>query len=45
VTHTGKQPQVLEESITVDVESEDGFTQGYRNTFSATPWDVFYRPR
>ncbi|GAA0387866.1 type VI secretion system tip protein VgrG [Pseudomonas veronii subsp. inensis] len=44
VTHTGKQPQVLEESITVDVESEDGFTQGYRNTFSATPWDVFYRP-
>ncbi len=38
VTHTGKQPQSLEESITADVEPD------YRNTFSATPWDVFYRP-
>ena len=44
VTHTGKQPQALEEAITSAVKSEDGFTQGYRNTFSAIPWDVFYRP-
>lgn len=41
VTHSGKQPQVLEESAT---NPEAGFTQGYRNSFSAIPWDVFYRP-
>jgi len=41
VTHTGKQPQVLEESFT---NTEGSFTQGYRNSFSAIPWDVFYRP-
>lgn len=44
VTHSGKQPQSLEEAVTSDVKSEDGFTQGYRNSFSAIPWDVFYRP-
>lgn len=44
VTHSGKQPQALEESVTSDVKPEDGFTQGYRNSFSAIPWDVFYRP-
>jgi type VI secretion system secreted protein VgrG len=44
VTHTGKQPQVLEESVTSAAEPEDGFTQGYRNSFSAIPSDVFYRP-
>ncbi|HJR30012.1 MAG TPA: type VI secretion system tip protein VgrG [Pseudomonas sp.] len=44
VTHSGKQPQVLEEVVTSDAKSEDGFTQGYRNRFSAIPWDVFYRP-
>ena len=44
VKHSGKQPQVLEESITSEVQPEDGFTQGYRNSFSAIPWDVFYRP-
>lgn len=44
VNHVGKQPQALEEAITSDAKSEDGFTQGYRNTFSAIPWDVFYRP-
>ncbi|PSS57010.1 type VI secretion system tip protein TssI/VgrG, partial [Pseudomonas sp. BBP2017] len=42
VTHEGKQPQVLEESA--DSQAEDGFSQGYRNRFSAIPWDVFYRP-
>jgi len=44
VSHVGKQPQALEEAITSDVKPEDGFTQGYRNSFSAIPWDVFYRP-
>lgn len=44
VTHTGKQPQALEEAITGDVQTEDGFIQGYRNSFSAIPWDVLYRP-
>jgi len=49
IQHEGKQPQVLEESITSDVKPEDGFTrgglpQGYRNRFKAIPWDVFYRP-
>ncbi|MDI3356234.1 type VI secretion system tip protein VgrG [Pseudomonas sp. UYIF39] len=44
VTHAGKQPQSLEEAITSDVKPEDGFTQGYRNSFSVIPWDVFYRP-
>lgn len=44
VTHSGKQPQALEETIAGDINPADGFTQGYRNTFSAIPWDVFYRP-
>ena len=44
VSHRGKQPQSLEEAITSDVQAADGFTQGYRNSFSAIPWDVHYRP-
>ncbi|MBC3269777.1 type VI secretion system tip protein VgrG [Pseudomonas sp. SWRI81] len=40
IEHRGRQPQVLEESVTSDGES----FQGYRNTFVATPWDVFFRP-
>jgi type VI secretion system secreted protein VgrG len=45
VFHEGKQPQVLEESVTSDTTSnEDDFHQGYRNRFLATPWAVFYRP-
>ncbi|WP_460123258.1 type VI secretion system Vgr family protein [Pseudomonas sp. H3_G09] len=40
VEHRGRQPQVLEESVTSDGES----FQGYRNTFVATPWDVIFRP-
>ncbi|PSS57665.1 type VI secretion system tip protein VgrG [Pseudomonas sp. BBP2017] len=44
VTHEGKQPQVLEESLGSDSPPADGFSQGYRNRFSAIPWDVFYRP-
>ncbi|MDD2050813.1 type VI secretion system tip protein TssI/VgrG, partial [Pseudomonas putida] len=44
VTHEGKQPQVLEESASSEKPPKDGFSQGYRNSFSAIPWDVFYRP-
>lgn len=40
IEHRGRQPQVLEESVTSDGES----FQGYRNTFVATPWDVVFRP-
>lgn len=43
VNHVGLQPQVLEESIT-DATAKDGFSQGYRNHFVATPWDVIFRP-
>lgn len=43
VQHEGKQPQVLEESVT-DAKGVDGFQQGYRNSFTATPWSVLYRP-
>lgn len=45
VQHHGKQPQVLEESVTSDTtEHKDDFHQGYRNRFSATPWNVINRP-
>jgi len=59
VIHEGKQPQVLEESITLSPGSHiqapsplvgegwgegAAFTQGYRNHFTATSWDVPYRP-
>lgn len=46
IHHQGYQPQVLEESTSCDLEPDtDAFEQGYRNTFLATPWDVFYRPK
>ncbi|VVM52555.1 type VI secretion system tip protein TssI/VgrG [Pseudomonas fluorescens] len=45
VLHEGKQPQVLEESMTSDTTAlKDDFHQGYRNRFQATPWDVPNRP-
>jgi type VI secretion system secreted protein VgrG len=45
IVHEGKQPQVLEESVTSDTPySDDGFNQGYRNHFLCTPWEVTYRP-
>ncbi|PMX04310.1 type VI secretion system tip protein VgrG [Pseudomonas sp. FW215-R2] len=44
VTHTGRQPQVLEESATNELKPTDGFTQGYRNSFRAIPADVVFRP-
>jgi type VI secretion system secreted protein VgrG len=51
VLHEGKQPQVLEESVTNDSAlsktksaTDEDFTQGYRNRFLATPWAVPYRP-
>ncbi|MFW0754167.1 type VI secretion system tip protein VgrG [Pseudomonas sp. H11T01] len=43
VEHFGKQPQVLEESVPQG-KSDDDFSQGYRNHFLATPWEVIYRP-
>ena len=46
IRHEGLQPQVLEESLPSDTsDRKDDFHQGYRNTFTATPWDVFYRPQ
>ena len=44
IHHEGKQPQVLEEAVSSDVSAADGFTQGYRNVFSATPWQTPFRP-
>ena len=44
IHHEGKQPQVLEESVIEHGEADNGFQQGYRNRFSATPWTVPYRP-
>ncbi|WP_129972433.1 MULTISPECIES: type VI secretion system tip protein TssI/VgrG [unclassified Pseudomonas] len=44
ITHTGRQPQVLEESVSSETQSADGFTQGYRNTFHAIPAEVVFRP-
>lgn len=44
VSHDGRQPQVLEESVTSDAKDTDGFTQGYRNTFSVIPAEVVFRP-
>ncbi|MFJ3008284.1 type VI secretion system tip protein VgrG [Pseudomonas fluorescens] len=45
IFHEGRQPQVLEESVTSDTtDLKDDFHQGYRNRFSAIPWDVPYRP-
>jgi len=43
ITHTGKQPQVLEESAS-GTDAGDDFSEGYRNHFVATPWDVIFRP-
>ncbi|SEP96091.1 type VI secretion system tip protein VgrG [Pseudomonas sp. NFPP19] len=44
VEHEGRQPQVLEESVTSD-ERHGGFNQGYRNRFSAIPSETFFRPQ
>ncbi|EXF44054.1 Rhs element Vgr protein [Pseudomonas sp. BAY1663] len=44
IHHQGRQPQVLEESTPSDTQPDDGFQQGYRNRFLATPWDIPYRP-
>lgn len=44
VTHTGRQPQVLEEHATNETTTADGFTQGYRNSFRAIPAEVVFRP-
>ncbi|NRH29972.1 hypothetical protein FEZ62_20350 [Pseudomonas sp. MS19] len=45
VRHEGKQPQVLEESVSSDTtQLKDDFDHGYRNVFIATPWAVIHRP-
>ena len=44
LTHEGRQPQVLEESAANPGVADSDFRQGYRNTFLATPWEVFFRP-
>lgn len=43
IDHVGKQPQVLEETSTTLPDTDD-MSQGYRNHFVATPWDVIFRP-
>ncbi|WP_434699334.1 type VI secretion system tip protein VgrG [Pseudomonas sp. D1-1] len=40
VDHHGRQPQVLEENASVGADE----FQGYRNSFLATPCEVFFRP-
>ncbi|MQU63430.1 type VI secretion system tip protein VgrG [Pseudomonas sp. FSL R10-1350] len=46
VQHEGKQPQVLEEYGANTAQADaGGFSQGYRNTFQATPEAVTYRPQ
>lgn len=42
LTHEGRQLQVLEEAMRSEIHPSD--FQGYRNTFTATPWDAPYRP-
>ncbi|WP_095054336.1 type VI secretion system tip protein TssI/VgrG [Pseudomonas sp. Irchel s3b2] len=42
VTHEGQQLQVLEEAMPSQIHAAD--FQGYRNTFTATPWEALYRP-
>ncbi|CAD5199707.1 type VI secretion system tip protein TssI/VgrG [Pseudomonas sp. FEN] len=44
LVHEGQQPQVLEESAASPNSTDSDFRQGYRNSFLATPWDVFFRP-
>ncbi|MEJ5061378.1 MULTISPECIES: type VI secretion system tip protein TssI/VgrG [unclassified Pseudomonas] len=42
LTHQGQQSQVFEEAIASHIHASD--FQGYRNTFTVTPWDALYRP-
>ncbi|RMN50678.1 type VI secretion system secreted protein VgrG [Pseudomonas syringae] len=42
VRHEGRQPRVLEESA-CEIQNSGDFHQGYRNTFTTTPWYALYR--
>lgn len=44
INHHGNQPQVLREFAPHPQVKQDGLTQGYRNTFEATPWRAHFRP-
>ncbi|RIJ09182.1 type VI secretion system tip protein VgrG [Pseudomonas sp. 91RF] len=45
IRHEGKQPQVLEETADhASADPEKDFIQGYRNHFTATPWEAIHRP-
>jgi type VI secretion system secreted protein VgrG len=44
VSHHGEQPQVLEEFSASEPLKREGLTQGYENTFEATPWRTHFRP-
>lgn len=44
ITHRGRQPQVTEAFRMAAPDADDGFVQGYRNTFTASPERVTFRP-
>ncbi len=48
IDHQGLQPQVLEEGLgtprLLPAPGDDGWTQGYRNSFQAIPWQLPFRP-
>ncbi|WP_434677369.1 type VI secretion system tip protein VgrG [Pseudomonas sp. R1-18] len=44
IHHEGRQPQVAEEQTDFEPDVANTLEQGYRNRFSATPWDVAHRP-
>lgn len=48
IDHQGRQPQVLEEGLgtpaLLTLPGDEGWTQGYRNSFHAIPWQLPFRP-
>lgn len=49
IEHQGRQPQVLEEGLgtpaLLTLPGDNGWTQGYRNSFHALPWQLPFRPQ